>query len=108
MSKRKIPEGILKAIYLPATLVERASAKLCEERDISIEDYISVFLRSIIRAKLILKLDDDLPFGKYVGEKVETICKIDPSYISWLISQDGKTKFAPEVLSLVNAMLEIG
>lgn len=95
----------LRPVYLPNDLVLTARQKL-SERNIELETFLQIYLRMILRAsKGILGLQDEFGFGKYRGEKVEEIVKIDPSYVAWLITQDGRTKFEPEVLVLVNEMI---
>lgn len=95
------------AINLPADLVQRAREKLEMEREIELETFIAIYLRMMLRVKNILRLNDTFPFGKYNGEIVEHVVRIDPNYVAWLISQDGRTKFDPEVLTLTNEMLQL-
>ncbi len=101
---KTIDENI--AIYLPASLVAEAREKLETEREIELEIFLAIYLRMICRTKTYLHLEDKLPFGKYVGEVVENICRIDPAYIAWLIGEgNGRTKFDPSVLVLAQEML---
>lgn len=94
-------------IELPQDLVDAARQKLFAERGIELETFVSIYLRMILRAsKGILGLNDEFCFGKYNGEKVEHVVRIDPSYVVWLITQDGRTKFEPEVLVLANDMMK--
>lgn len=103
---RKPPKNTnLYPVYLPQELIISAKQKL-SERNIELETFLQIYLRMILRAsKGILGLQDEFGFGKYRGEKVEEIIKIDPTYVAWLITQDGRTKFEPEVLVLVNEMI---
>lgn len=86
-------------IYLPASLIAEATEKL-GEREIELETFVAIYLRMVLRSKTILDLEDIIPFGKYQGEIVEHIVRIDPSYVQWLITQDGRTKFKPDVILL--------
>lgn len=91
------------AVMLPEDLVSAARNKLLSERGIELETYLSVYLRTILRAgKSILGLNDAMTFGKYSGEKVENIVRIDPNYMTWIVTQDSRTKFEPEVILLLN------
>ncbi len=106
MPKRKNQE--LEAIMIPTTIVKKAREKLTQERGIELETFVAIYLRMIVRAsKGILGLSDLFGFGKYTGEKVEDVIRIDPSYVLWLITQDGRTKFEPEVLILCNEMIKV-
>lgn len=93
-------------IKLPLALVKKVEAKL-NERGIEIERYIALHLRVMLRNKNTLRLEDVMPFGKFSGELVEDVVRSEPQYISWLIGQNGKTNFDPEVLQLLEQMLEV-
>lgn len=92
-----------RAIHLPKTLVDRAEERL-GEREIELESYIAIHLRIMLKNKNVLNLTDIMPFGKYSGEIVEDVCRVDPDYMSWMIVQNGKTSFAPDVSALVDSL----
>lgn len=103
--KSKSPETV--PIYLPQDLVASARLKLEDEREIELETFISIYLRMILRTtKGTLGLDDEIRFGKYYGEKVNDVVRVDPHYIAWIVTQPtGRTKFAPEVLILLDELM---
>ena len=45
----------------------------------------------------VLKLDDEMTFGKHKGKQVEDLVEDDPSYIRWLVENAG-TEFDNETL----------
>lgn len=98
-------ENNLEAIYIPKRLFDQASARL-SERELDLDDYICLTLRLMLKNKTVLRLADQMPFGKYAGETVETVCRADPAYVIWLINEKGKTRFDPEVHKLVDQFAE--
>ena len=45
----------------------------------------------------VLKLDDEMPFGKHKGKQVEDLVEDEPSYIRWLV-ENANTEFDNETL----------
>lgn len=45
----------------------------------------------------VLKLDDDMPFGKHKGKQIEDLVEDEPSYIRWLC-ENANTEFDDTVL----------
>jgi len=76
------------SVSVPAELVDEAGA-LLQQRGVAIDQAVAVFLRSLLRtnrAARVMELGDKLRFGKYRGETLDTIIRIDPRYVSWLTS----------------------
>lgn len=72
------------------------------ERGTDLETFIRLQLRAVSKTTLILKLKDDLPFGKYAGEKIEDIVRADPSYMNWVITTNKNPgQFHEEILELL-------
>ena len=92
-------------ILLEKKLVEAVTEKL-GVRGTDIATYLQLHLRSFARAKAVLHLKDSMNFGKYFGEKVENVVRTDPSYIAYCLKTDGGTKFASDVLLLLEELSE--
>lgn len=70
-------------------------------------DYIEMHLRSLARQKIVLHLKDKMNFGKYYGEKVEDLVRMDPGYMAWaLTSERGSTAFGSDVFRLMEDLHE--
>lgn len=69
--------------------VATAVRKLCDDRGITTDDFLRVALKNYERPTRSrpLGLGAKFTFGKYSGEVVSTIVKLDPGYILWLAEQ---------------------
>lgn len=86
---------------LDTDLVVAATEKLAE-RGLSLTEYLSLHLRLLVRSNTkVLGLDDALPFGKFAGERVETVARAEPGYILWLI-QNAKGRFDEPTQQLID------
>jgi len=100
----KKPKSTL--VELPTKLVDQAKARL-DTRGLTLSEYLALHLRLMVRVSPShLTLRDEMPFGKYRGEIVETVCRADPVYMTWLVSQNGKTGFDTDVIELLNEMAD--
>jgi hypothetical protein len=79
--------------------------KFCVERNVSISDLIRVSIRQVGRHPLRYELDTKLKFGKYNGETIETIIKIDPEYILWAASTIDGFKLSEKCGQLIEFLL---
>lgn len=75
----------------PSTMV-KLSSKLYNEiidfadsRGANPAQVISVAVRALMRQSKHYELDTPLAFGKYSGQLMEAICRLDPNYIRWAI-----------------------
>ena len=99
MAKNRTTEVV---IELDRELCARLHDKL-SARGLKLEKYIEMTLRAFDRQKNILHLRDKINFGKYYGEVVEDVVRMDPGYISWCL-QEWATRFGPDVFILMEAL----
>ena len=50
----------------------------------------------------LLRIDDEMPFGKYKGQLVRDICDFAPSYMLWFNENITKYTLDAEIMNLVN------
>lgn len=89
-------------IRVKRSLVDKIEP-LLKERGISLDQAVSLYLRAMVNGSensKSLRLADEMPFGKYKGETVETIVRGDPQYMMFIFGL-GKTRFDPETLALL-------
>lgn len=50
----------------------------------------------------ILRYNDNMPFGKYVGVKISKLLTMDKAYLKWLyLNNDGKIEFESKLIELL-------
>lgn len=87
-------------------LLERL-APVLEERGLTVDQAVGLYLRGMVNSSAsarALRLSDAMPFGKYQGETLETILRAQPDYIMFILGL-GKTRFDPEVLALLEQVV---
>lgn len=57
--------------------------RFLKERGLSGKEFIQLCLRSMLNKGGFYTLQDQLRFGKYYGERLETVIRADPEYIDW-------------------------
>lgn len=88
-------------VNVDTKLIEKLEPLLAE-RGLTLDQAVGLYLRGMVNTSAsakALRLADSMPFGKYQGETVETILRVQPDYISFIIA-GGRTRFDPEVLQL--------
>lgn len=81
---------------------------LLKERGLTLDQAVGLYLRGMVNTSTssrALRLEDEMPFGKYEGELVSTILRAQPDYIKFIIGL-GKTRFDPEVYALLETLTE--
>lgn len=71
-------------ITLPISILN----KLCEQaskRELDVSDYVRIALKALSRKSRYFAMGDELTFGKYANEILDTIIQTDPTYIVWCI-----------------------
>lgn len=58
-------------------------SKFAASRGLDVESLIRVATTAIMRANRYYDIDTVVTFGKFSGEKMETIVRLDPGYVSW-------------------------
>lgn len=62
---------------------------ILNQRGVSMPQLLMFHLRALVNAEnkhRTLSLHSIMPFGQYAGEIVETIIRINPRYVSWLLT----------------------
>ena len=54
-------------------------------RGLDVETLARIALSGLLRAGRFYALDTPLSFGQYAGEKMETVIRLNPGYVSWAI-----------------------
>jgi hypothetical protein len=49
-------------------------------------------------------LRSTIPFGKYAGHSVKTVCRMNPNYIHWMIGNIPRISFEREVFELLELL----
>lgn len=81
----------------------RAAIEILTSRSLTFEDLVRAHLRGFLNSYKALGLEDCINFGKYRDEKVITICRLDPSYIRWIIEQSvERPRFTFEVVQFLD------
>lgn len=83
------------------TIMEMAQA-----RKVSTSDLIRLGLRNLTKTPKFFGLSDLMGFGKYAREKVETVIKIDPGYVSWACEHVDRFKLNEEAQELLASIDE--
>lgn len=86
-------------------LIDKATAILARTGT-DLATYFRLQIRALVSANRILGLGDAIPFGKYVGENIEVICRAAPDYMAWLTTNSTSAKFDGHVLRLIEELSE--
>lgn len=78
-----VPEEVT-MVAIPSKLVKDAEAVLAL-RDVSLETFVRLAVKALIRRQGFFNLDSKLTFGKYEGEIVKDAIKVDPHYFMWML-----------------------
>jgi hypothetical protein len=71
-------------IVLPAELGHQFLTAL-DGRGGNIHDFVRLCAKARMRANKNYDVGDELAFGKYIGERIETVIANDPGYVNWLL-----------------------
>jgi hypothetical protein len=82
MTQRKGKEDEELLVRLPSAVV-RSLKKSAEQRGIEVSDFIRLGLVGLSRKSKYMDIDTIFRFGKYSGETLGIVVKIDPSYVYW-------------------------
>lgn len=100
---RKEKEKFVK-VKVSERLAMNAEAIL-QSRGSCLANFLTLQIMTFHRMNTIMRLQDQLNFGKYIGAKVETVIRADPQYMIWIITQSNcRTRFHMEVVDLVTQM----
>lgn len=91
-------------VQLPERIAMEAE-KLLQSRGSCLANFLILQIMTFHRMNTIMRLEDQINFGKYIGAKVETVIRADPQYMIWVITQSNcRTRFHMEVIDLVTQM----
>lgn len=79
---------------------------ILKARGLTLDQTVGLYLRGMVNASdrsRALRLEDEIPFGKYQGETLDTIARADPQYLHFIINL-GKTRLDPEVFALLECV----
>lgn len=73
-----------------------------------VEDYICMKLRALATARdCVFDIHDKMPFGKYRGEIIDTVMRVDPQYLNWLNTVSERFFLKPNAEQLLAVVLAI-
>ena len=75
-------------------------------RGLTVQDLIRVGCLALLRQGRYHDLTTKLSFGKYAGETVETVVRLDPGYVQWLLANTDKLMVSDGVTALLDQMTE--
>lgn len=70
-------------IYLTPERAEELIT-LSVQRGVTVDALLGVALANIKASRRTLCLGDKMPFGKYLGQPVESVVRCDPRYVEWM------------------------
>jgi hypothetical protein len=74
-------------------------------RGTDVETLVRVATATLLRAGRYYALDTPLAFGKYIGESMETVIRLDPGYVRWVAEKIEGLCLAEEASVLLERML---
>lgn len=92
-------------VRLPTDLANRLHS-FAEQRGLLLEDVVRVATSTMLRSNKFYMLDTRLQFGKYAGEMMETVVRLDPGYVRWAINKIEGIAVHDDVLKLLDHMLQ--
>ena len=98
-----LPDGMVVKVRIDPKLAHRVEEFL-SARGLTLDQAVGLYLRAMINTSAsarALRLKDAMPYGKYRGEIIETIVRVQPDYIAYLVSNSTQTRWDPEVLRLL-------
>lgn len=86
---------------LDDAVLAKAEAVLTD-RGTDIKSWMALQIGALSKVtKPVVGLVDPMPFGKYLGAKVEDVVRGDPSYAKWMLQTEGTAdRFNQEVVQL--------
>jgi uncharacterized protein (DUF3820 family) len=77
------------------------------QRGLSLDEVVRLYLRSLVTTSermAALDVKSEMPFGKFKGEQIGVIIRVDPDYVAWMLANSKSFKLTPEALSLLEAV----
>ncbi len=95
------------SITLEPDLVETLTA-LSASRGVDMQTLIRVGLRNLAQRQNFYSLTTVIGFGKYRGEKMETVIRCDPGYVDWMTKNNTSAEFSESALDLLREIQTAG
>lgn len=77
-------------MFNPTPASTELFAEICDRRGIEPSVMFEIMCRHFAVKEFLFGLQDNMPFGKYKGLRIEDIIRADPSYIRWLCGESDK------------------
>lgn len=106
LNDAKPAAGMVVKVRIDPKLASRVEEFLLA-RGLTLDQAVGLYLRAMINTSAksrALRLADNMPFGKYQGERVETILRVQPDYIAYLVVNSTNTRWDPEVLRVLEEL----
>lgn len=87
-------------VNLPPGLTER-SLVILHERGTTLDDFVRLQLLRLTKNAKFFGLKDEMSFGKYHKEMIETVIRGDPEYIAWCLREVTGFGLTPEALGVL-------
>lgn len=78
------PKETTFTITLPTYIAQKLQ-ELALKKNLEVDDFIRLALKATSRKSKFFNLDGVLDFGKYEGEALQNVIKVDPTYVVWCI-----------------------
>ena len=100
---QQVAAGMVVKVRVDPKLAHRVEEFLAA-RGLTLDQAVGLYLRAMINTSAsarALRLSDAMPYGKYRGEIIETIVRVQPDYIAYLVASSTQTRWSPDVLRLL-------
>jgi len=101
----KLPKDVDVKVGLSRALYDRLKS-FAGERGTNIETLIRVATSAMVRANRYYTMNTALTFGKYTGEAMETVIRLDPGYVQWCLEKRNGMAIDDECEELLERMLK--
>lgn len=101
-----VPQMREVSVTLPNDLVNRLYA-FTAKRGLDDTDVVRIAIEGVLRKGKFYTLTTQLNFGKYHGETMETVIRLDPGYVHWALTNVEALSICPECEDLLQGMLHV-
>lgn len=91
-------------VSIPRSLFDEVSA-LLEKRGVAVDVFVRMGLRNVVRKSMFHFFDTPLAFGKYRGETLGDVIKVDPGYILWALKNMDRFEIDDDSAALLNSIV---
>ena len=108
MPKKKpsvVPIASATVVPIAPELLKRAT-DFAAKRGLDMETLVRVAITSVLRTGRFYALDTKLTFGKYIGETMGTVIRLDPGYVRWALDKIEGLCLSADAEQLLDVMLQ--